>query len=978
MKVKYTAFFFSIFLFLFVQNLSAQTECQPPQIVFNKNTENIFSEQQEMDLGDAMVERLQKDYRVIDDESVNAYLQKIGDRISKHLPKSNIKFQLVVVDLPDTNAYAMAGGRIFVTRKLISFVRSEDELAGVIAHELGHAIVRHSALDMSKYFKQILGVSSVSNRRDVFDKYNQFIEKWRTKRVSFTTNHEDNQQLEADKVGIFALIAAGYDANLYTKFWSRFTNAKKPNFFTNLFGANRPADKRLREMIDAVKTLPPQCFDNRTNATKEDFDKWRVSVINFSGLGGSESLKNLIYRRRLNPLRSDIEHLKFSPNGEYILAQDNSSLAVLRREPLTIIFRVDAENSLPASFTPDSKNIIVYNKNLRVQKWDIANVKLVSTHEIAIPREFWQSYISPDGNTLACYHYNGDLVLYDVATNEEIYKEKGFYIPNYTEYYFWLFAMEVFDLNEISVFNMKFSPDGRYFLAGRKRLVESLTFSDSFSMSPDKEVSIAVEIQTRKRFSVGNNIKKLLYASFDFMASDKIIGQFGQNMEKSGIFKFPSGERIDQFELSGRSFIKAESGDYILVRPVSGAAVGIYDLKAKKYIVANKKSALDVYENYYVAERQNGELAIYAFGKNEPMTTFELPPSPLSDLRTTSLSADGNWLALSDKSRGAVWNMQTGERVQHIRAFRGSYFSPDGMLYADFPKQAETERTIAMMDLKNNTIKPGNPITERNLRQHGQYVVMLKSLKEKDEKEKPEDRPAFTEEQREKRVASTNTMMEVRDAQTGATLWTRKFDDETPVYYVSPTQNTMTLAWRLSSKTAKNIIKLNPNLSAKLSAMQEKAGDYFFQIIEPNSGVVKGEFLLETGEGSFDINQVMAAGDFLLINDDENRTLVYSISQGKLLQRFFGSRAAISPVSGLIAVENVPGRLTIYDVISGEERERLSFTKPISIVQFTAEGKRLFVLTADQTAFMFDAAKFGLKTSNALTDFSQSLNFIGD
>lgn len=121
--------------------------------------------------------------------------------------------------------------------------------------------------------------------------------------------------------------------------------------------------------------------------------------------------------------------------------------------------------------------------------------------------------------------------------------------------------------------------------------------------------------------------------------------------------------------------------------------------------------------------------------------------------------------------------------------------------------------------------------------------------------------------------------------------------------------------------------------------------------------------MLETGEGSFDIESITAAGDFLVIGDDENRTLVYSISQGKLVQRFFGSRAAISPIAGLIAVENVPGRLIVYELMSGTERERLSFTKPVSIVQFTADGKRLFVLTADQTAFMFDAAKFGLQTS---------------
>jgi len=962
MKLKYLGFSLFVFLSLFVQNILAQAECQPPQIVYNKNADNIFNEQQEMDLGDAMVERLQKDYRVIDDERVNARLQSIGDRISKHLPGTNIKFRFVVADLPATNAFAMAGGRIFVTRKLISFVRSEDELAGVIAHELGHAVVRHHTIDLSKYFKQILGVTQVGDRRGVFEKYNQFIEKWNTKQIRFGGNHEDNQQLEADRVGIYALISAGYDPNIYTAFWSRFTDAKKSNFFSDLFGTTKPVDKRLREMIEAMKSIPAQCLDKRAVASKENFDEWRAFVINYSGLGSKESLNGLMRRRSLVPLRSDIEHLRFSPNGEYILAQDASSVSVLQREPFAVLFRIEAEEASPAAFTSDSKTVVVYNKNLRVQKWNIAGKNLISTYEVAIPRGYWQSQISPDGSMLACYEFNGDLTLYNVATNEQIFKEKQFYLPTYGEYYYWKFVLDVLDTNEIPVINMKFSPDGRYFLAGRKY---------TSVIIPNRQESLAVDIQTRKIFSIGENIKKLLFTSLAFIAPDKVIGQYGKDTEKSGIFAFPSGERLEQFELSGFNFTKAERGDYVAVRPVSGAAVAVYDLKVKKYLFANKKSALDVYDNYFVAERKNGEIAIYPFGKTEPFATLNLPPSHFSNLRTAALSPDSDWLTVSDKSRGAVWNLQTGERILHVRAFRGSYFAPDGTIYADFPKQGETERTIAEMNVKTVTIKPGNPISEKNLRQHGQFVVVMKSIKEKsdkekkeEEKEKEEKRP-FVEEEREKRVASKDTLMEVRDAQTGAALWTRQFDDETPRYFISPVQNTMTLAWRLSSKAAKNIVKANAALSAKLSSMQEKEGDYLFQIIEPNTGTIKGQFLLETGEGSFDVENVMAAGDYLLVADDENRILIYSISQAKLLHRFFGNKAAIAPASGLIAVENVPGQMTVYELLTGTERERLSLTKPISLAQFSADGKRLFILTADQTAFTFDVTKFGSPSSDS-------------
>ncbi|HKX82954.1 MAG TPA: hypothetical protein VJL58_01940, partial [Pyrinomonadaceae bacterium] len=70
-----------IALFTLSHGVFAQ-DCKPPSIVFNANADNIFSPEQEMFLGDAMMEQYEKDNRVISDDEVNAYLQAIGDRIA--------------------------------------------------------------------------------------------------------------------------------------------------------------------------------------------------------------------------------------------------------------------------------------------------------------------------------------------------------------------------------------------------------------------------------------------------------------------------------------------------------------------------------------------------------------------------------------------------------------------------------------------------------------------------------------------------------------------------------------------------------------------------------------------------------------------------------------------------------------------------------------------------------------------------------
>ena len=83
--------------------------------------------------------------------------------------------------------------------------------------------------------------------------------------------------------------------------------------------------------------------------------------------------------------------------------------------------------------------------------------------------------------------------------------------------------------------------------------------------------------------------------------------------------------------------------EFLVVRPVVAAAVGVFDMKQKKYVFAGKKSALDVMDNFVAAERKNGELAIYVIGQKDPVAAIELPRSEFGRLRTVAFSDNGGW-----------------------------------------------------------------------------------------------------------------------------------------------------------------------------------------------------------------------------------------------------------------------------------------------------------------------------------------------
>ena len=72
------------------------------------------------------------------------WVEAIGRRLAAHSPREDVEYRFHVVDLEVPNAFALPGGPVFVSRGLLALARSEDELAGVIGHEIGHVAARHS------------------------------------------------------------------------------------------------------------------------------------------------------------------------------------------------------------------------------------------------------------------------------------------------------------------------------------------------------------------------------------------------------------------------------------------------------------------------------------------------------------------------------------------------------------------------------------------------------------------------------------------------------------------------------------------------------------------------------------------------------------------------------------------------------------------------------------------------------------------
>lgn len=105
----------------------------------------FMSPEREAATGRQAAAQVEREMGIVHDPKLGAYVQQIGERMAKLSPRQDVKYQFAIADLAEPNAFALPGGYVYVSRGLLALANDEDELAGVIGHEIGHVAARHAA-----------------------------------------------------------------------------------------------------------------------------------------------------------------------------------------------------------------------------------------------------------------------------------------------------------------------------------------------------------------------------------------------------------------------------------------------------------------------------------------------------------------------------------------------------------------------------------------------------------------------------------------------------------------------------------------------------------------------------------------------------------------------------------------------------------------------------------------------------------------
>jgi WD40 repeat protein len=947
-------------------------ECAPPPITVDSNVYNIFSPEQEMVFGELTYQHMAGDQRFLRDPELEGYLRNIGAKLAKHLPPTGLKFQFFIVDLPDANAFNIPGGYVFVSRKLIGFANNEDEVAGVVAHELGHATVRHSASDMSELFKKILNVTRLGDRKDVAEKYNLFLERQRTKEIPERSDHESAQQLQADRIGIFAMIAAGYDPNAFGTFFARLVEEKTSNRFSQIFGKSKPENKRLREMIKTLDKTPAQCREQRQSTASQEFLKWQAAVISYREVN-KELLAGLVWKKELTPkLRSDISHFAFSADGKLLLAQDDFAITVIQREPLQVLLQIPATDSRNAEFTSDGQFVVFGSENLRYEKWSIAEKKPIEVRELVVRDECWEHEYSPDGKYLACVDQALGLNVLETQTGKKIYEKNDFYQLDFFEYLGWIYYEASGEPDESTkhLFNFDFSPDSRFLAVSRSSNFRSTLSYDYLAVAGSEDTLLALDLSSAKPVNVGGALKKLSRRPFLFLDATRILAMAPDKLEDGGIFSFPDGKRLARFPIAARELQRTGNPNYVIIKPLANAKLGIFDLSKSAIVGSLDKIDAALWKNLVIYESIDGKVVLSEATYDEKSVelqaktvgTIEVPVGAIGRPEAADVSDNLEWLAVSSKTRGAMWSLGSGARKMYVRGFRGALVADSGNWIGDFPKYESVNHNLVVLKPQTNEASNLREVPEKGAKQFRRFLLLRQNLKADDKK--PKDNPDKVKPVTEAALEKTLTRdvrFELYDLISSKTVWSAEFVKEAPRFFFDEFSGRLILYWILNNDRARARLKENAALAARAKEMGNKDDDYLVEVVDAYAGKSVGALLLETGKGSFSINYGFSEGDWLVLRDDVNRVLAYSIKEGNLRHRFFGSYAAINPARNQIVVENYPGELTFYDLANGETQTHLAFPGNTAFLRFTLDGKKLFVLNSEQTAYLFDVQKLPAK-----------------
>jgi predicted Zn-dependent protease len=213
--------------------------------------------EQEIAMGIQSAPQMAQDFGGLHPEAeVQRKIKAIGSRLVNASEARNSPYQFdfhVLADPETINAFALPGGQIFITVGLLKRLKSEDEVAGVLGHEIGHVIGRHSAQQIAKseLTSGLLNAAVVATQDPTHPNSSAAVAQYVNKMVNMKFGRDD--ELESDKFGIEFMQKAGYQPQAMIQVLEVLKAAAGPDRPSEFTSTHPDPDNRIVAIRKAIQ-----------------------------------------------------------------------------------------------------------------------------------------------------------------------------------------------------------------------------------------------------------------------------------------------------------------------------------------------------------------------------------------------------------------------------------------------------------------------------------------------------------------------------------------------------------------------------------------------------------------------------------------------------------------------------------------------------------------------------------------------------
>ena len=227
--------------------------------VTGENQYISMTKQQEIALGlQSAPELIQQFGGLYPDDSVQQLIDDIGNELVRDSIANDTvwQFEFHVLDDPNTvNAFALPGGQVFITTALLSETSRQDQIAGVLAHEIVHVLARHGAQRVAKseLTNGLIGAVAVASGEASAAQTAAMIGQL----INMQYGRDD--EIESDTIGVCLMLDAGYDAQGMVEVMEILAAANEGPRQPEFFSSHPNPENRIARIQEAIRNAPSEC-----------------------------------------------------------------------------------------------------------------------------------------------------------------------------------------------------------------------------------------------------------------------------------------------------------------------------------------------------------------------------------------------------------------------------------------------------------------------------------------------------------------------------------------------------------------------------------------------------------------------------------------------------------------------------------------------------------------------------------------------